>query len=237
MVMLYPKHYSAYGYCEELITQYKQKYINFLEEEIIDKSIGFIINRIRLIIEQNKNNKELFIKTIIYLSCLDQISKEKFLETIKEIGPPEAVGILFWAAQKSENTASLIENNMAFSVKVENRNQYLEFIKEITLRCAKELAIANTLKPTSSKKVTFSEKFVDSVSVREYAIQTESGDSKELNSSEKEAWLNRPKQEFKAYSKKEQQRDSLERFHSQETIKENIEPAKKKSRNNSIPNI
>ena len=215
MVMLYPKHFSAYGYCEGLITQYKQEYVNFIEEEVIDKSIGFIINRIRFIIEQNENDKELFIKTIKYLSCLDQISKEKFLEIIKEIGPPEAVGILFWATQKSENIASLIENNMAFSVRVENRSQYLEFIKEITLRCAKELAIANTLKPTSSKKVTFSEKFVDSVSIREYAVQTESGDSKELDSSEKEAWFNRPKQEFKAYRKKGQQRDFLDRLHAQ----------------------
>ena len=233
MVILYPKHCSAYGYCRALAIQYKQEYINVLEEEAIVKSIGYIVDTIGLVIEQN--NKELFIKASKYLFSLDQISKEEFLEIIKEIGPSEAMGVLFWATQKSENIASLIENNMAFSVKEGNRKQYLEFIKKITLQCARELAAINGLKTAQNKKVTFCENFAESIRVREYAIQGGLEEYKELDSSEKNTWLNTPKQEFKAYCKKEQQKDFFDQLLAQKPLKENIEPATKKFKRK-VPN-
>ena len=71
------------------------------------------------------------------------------------VEPESAFNAVFLARHDTQEILALIVNNMRLELREEKRGQYEEFLKEITTRCAKEIATVNQLKPSEPKKVTF----------------------------------------------------------------------------------
>ena len=150
--MLYPNFLSVNGYSKKLLKEYHEEYSNFLNEIEIKKTIGYILSMINSILEQNKEGS--FLVAIKWLTTIDELSKEKCIEFSKQIGPVDAMSVLFGAVQKkSDHIASLIQSNMRFTVNEQSKIQYLDFLNKMSIRCIKELALVNAPK----QSVTFSE--------------------------------------------------------------------------------
>lgn len=225
--MKYPKHLSAQGYYNELLLQYEKKYSDFFSRKVIENTISYIVPYIIMLLEQP--NKELFIKTIKYLSSLERMTKEEYLEIIKEITPKNVINLLFGAAKKFINIAKLVAFQSDMSINDQNRDQYLEFLQELTIHSTKELALVNTPKLIpSSKKIIFSQNIASAIIVREFELDEDISKYRDLDDKEKEQWLGRERKDFKIYYKRERKKD-LQFFKQGNHInKENIDPESKK---------
>ncbi len=230
--MKYPKYLSKYGYCNLLKLQYEKEYSDFFSTEMIENTISYIISNI--IGLMNQTDKELLIKVIKYLSSLELMTKEEYLEAIKEITPGNIAGILFGATKKLTSVAKLIAFQAEVSINDDNKEKYLEFLKAVTIQSTKELAVVNQPKPISSKRIIFSEDLAPTIMVREFEIGEDMSKQTDLTNEEKEHWYSRQKKDFKEYYKKERQKD-LQLFDQElKASKENVDPKyKKPKRDNS----
>lgn len=152
--MKYPKYYNAQSYCRKILEEYKQEYFNLTSEEM-KYTIGYIVSKISSIIEQTK--EECLSKAIEWLAKIEQLTKEQCLDYSKWIAPVDAMSVLFGAIYNSDPMSNLIQNHMKFSVRDEHKINYLEFLRDMTIKCAKELAAINDPKQRIVKKVIFSE--------------------------------------------------------------------------------
>jgi len=170
--MLYSKHLSVQGYCKALLKEYYEDYRDFLSEEEIKKTIGYIINMVKYIIDQNQG--ESLDVALAWLSKIDHVTKEECIETSKQIGPTNAMSVLFSAAQKPPiNAADLIQNNMKFVIKQQSKDQYLKFLNQMAIRSTKELASINYPKQHFNKRVTFGEDVAHSLQEHHKAAESE----------------------------------------------------------------
>lgn len=225
--MKYPKHLSAQGYYNELVEQYEKKYFNFFSRKVIENTISYIVPYITRVLDQP--NKELFIKTIKYLSSLERMTKEEYLEIIKEITPKNVINLLFGAAKKFINIAKLVAFQADMSINDQNRDQYLEFLQEVTIQSTKELALVNTPKLVpSSKKFIFNQDIASAIIVRDFEVDEDISKHRDLDDKEKEQWLGRERKDFNIYYNRERKKD-LQFFKQGNHInKENIDLKSKK---------
>ena len=154
-VCKYPNKLSMDGYYRKLLEECKHaKQYSELDENEMKKILWFILIKIKLIIEHPKNDLD---KTTNYLLKIDELSKEEYM-MISEHGiiPESAISTLLGALHDSLEIAKLIANNMNFPLKEEKHSQYVELLKDITIKCSKEIANINRLKSNISKKVIFS---------------------------------------------------------------------------------
>src|SRR5271156_747243 len=107
-MMIYPKHMNAAAYCKTLKDKYSLIF-NSLSGEIIKNSIGYVINRITELIEENKG--ETLKKVIGFLFNIKKLLKEELVAVSGEIQPIGSLVVLYGAMQKPLETMHLIENN------------------------------------------------------------------------------------------------------------------------------
>jgi len=98
--MLYPTFLSVQGYSKKLLKEYYEEYSKFLSEIEIKNTIGYILSMINSIIEQNKEGS--FVVALKWLTTVIELSKEKCIEFSKQIGPVDAMSVLFGAVQKNQ---------------------------------------------------------------------------------------------------------------------------------------
>lgn len=154
----YPTKLNVEGYCKRILEEYKHvaQYSDLFENEM-ENFVWFILIKISSIIEHPKND----LNTVTnYLLKIDVLSREEYVAIPNNEIEKSLFNVLFLAKNKPATVVRLISNNMNFPLREEKQSQYEEFLKEITLRCIKEIAIVNQLKPSEPKKVTFDDAVV-----------------------------------------------------------------------------
>lgn len=159
--MRYPDLLSRIGYYERLLEQYSKDFPNLNKKSVIEGSISMILQAIRSLFETNpqKEKYEEFNKVIEYISNVANLTKEKYNIVYKEIKPSRSIELLYFAINKPELVADLIQNNMAFTIEPENMEKYLEFLGKVVKQSCGELSEVNKPKLTV-KTVRFSEALV-----------------------------------------------------------------------------
>lgn len=159
--MRYPNLLSRIGYYEKLLKQYNEEYPDLPKDPVIEGSLSVILQAIRSLFEKNPQEEDLekFNKVIDYISNVSKLTEDEYNIAFKEIKPDQSVAVLYLAINKPKVVASVIQNNMKFTVEMSNMEKYFELLGKVAIRTCDELAKVNKPKLTV-KTVRFSEDLV-----------------------------------------------------------------------------
>ena len=214
----YPNKSNMEGYCIKIVKEYKNidKYSGLLEDEI-ENFVWFILIKINSIIEHPKNNLE---QATNYLLKIDKLTKEEYMAIPdKAVEPESAFNTVFLARHDTKEVIELISNNMRLELKKENQQLYEKFLRDVTIKCAKEIGAMNHLKISVPKKVTFGEEFIEKAKIAKFGVHQQTNTTIETASRQKTQILHG----FEGLKRK---REVLAQR--AERAKENVQPLRKK---------